>query len=204
MIESSAPRADARQLATVVAAIGIFSLLFIVAAPVRAEDDGLEIFGLSPEASLAPVSTMELTCRVCPDARVEFRELEAARPIGWKLALAAAMRAASASRDTEKGQRFGKPGPDGSYVFANSPKEVAQVVRYGLGSSSLVTRGVDAVATVADLAERTTQVPLDGINYLSDAVVAGGRRLGLKRLPEFHLRSKIENDRAGVLLSARW
>jgi hypothetical protein len=204
VIKSSAPRADARQLATIVAAIGIFSLLLIVARPARAEDDGSEILDPSADVGLPPVSTMELTCRACPDARVEFRELEAARPIGWKLALAAAMRAASATRHTEKGQRFGKPGPDGSYVFANSPKEVAQVVRYGLGGSSLVTQGVDALATVADFAERTTQVPLDGINYVSDAVVAGGRRLGLKRLPEFHLRSKIENDRAGVLLSARW
>ena len=204
VINSSAPRTDARQLATTVAAFGI-SLLVSVTSPARAEDDAQQILEQVAEDSLAlPLSPSEFTCRACPDARVEFRELEAARPIDWKLALAAAMRAASASRGGEKGQRFGKPGPDGTYVFANSPKEVAQVVRYGFGKTSLVTHGVDAIATVADFAERTAQVPLDGVNYVSDALVAGGRRLGLKRLPEFHLRSKIENDRAGVLLLARW
>ena len=192
---------DARQLATKVAAIGISLLLVAIAGSAHAEDDVQEFLGSSIEIQF-PAEPMDLTCRVCPDSRVKFRELEAARPIDWKLALAAAMRAGARAGD--KRQRFGQPGPDGNYVFANSPKEVAQVVRDGFGSSSLVTRGVDAIATIADVAERTTQVPLDGFNYVSDAAVAGARRLGLRRMPEFHLRSKIENDRAGVLLSARW
>ena len=149
------------------------------------------------------VST-EFTCRACPDARVEFRELEAARPIDWKLALAAAMRVASRSGPRIGEQRFGHPGPDGSYVFANSPKEVAEVLRAGLGPSSLATHRADALASLADVAERTTQIPLDGVNFVADAVVDAGRQLGWRKLPRFRLRSKIENDRAGVMLSARW
>ncbi len=156
---------------------------------------------VNDEAVELPSVANEFTCRVCPDARVEFRELEAARAIDWKLALAAAMRAASRSDD---GTRYGKPRSDGTYVFANSPKEVAEVLRRGLGPGSVLTHGADAVASLADVAERTTQVPHDGINFLSDAAVDTGRRLGWRRLPRFRLRSMIENDRAGVSLSARW
>jgi len=202
VIRKRAPSVDARRLAATLTVIGI-SLLFAAARGTAHAELGDEIGGEVVDLQLAP-TPMEFTCRACPDARVEFRELEAARPIDWKLALAAAMRAASGSRTGDDVRRFGRPGPDGNYIFANSPKEVAQVVRSGLGSSSLISHGVDAIAALADVAERTTQVPLDGINYVSDAVVARGRRLGLKRLPEFHLQSKIENDRAGVLLLARW
>jgi hypothetical protein len=156
---------------------------------------------LQPEVTESP---LVFTCRACPDARVEFRELEAARPIDWKLALAAAMRAASRSAADDKNEHFGQPGKDGRYVFANSPKEVAKVIRDGLGPTSLVTHGVDALASLADAAERTTQVPLDGLNFVTDAMVDAGRKLGWRQLPRFRLRSKIENDRAGVTLSARW
>ena len=157
----------------------------------------------SEDAAVTPIAS-EFTCRACPDARVEFRELEAARPIDWKLALAAAMRVASRSSSRVGEQRFGRPGPDGKYVFANSPKEVAEVFRSGLGPSSLVTHGADALASLADVAERTTQIPLDGVNFVADAVVEAGRHLGWRNLPKFRLRSKIENDRAAVTLSARW
>jgi hypothetical protein len=197
-----------RQSFASIVARAALGLIVATAAPALAFDSiGIDL----PDGAIAsspmnvvdlPPVTTEFTCRACPDARVEFRELEAARAIDWKLALAAAMRAASRSDGEER--RFGQPRADGSYVFANSPKEVAEVLRNGLGPTSLFTHGADAIASLADAAERTTQVPLDGINYLSDTAVEAGRRLGWRRLPRFRLRSKIENDRAGITLTARW
>lgn len=174
---------------------------FLSTSLTAAANDSTFETALPPEVTEAP---LVFTCRACPDARVEFRELEAARAIDWKLALAAAMRAASRSAEDDKDRSFGRPGKDGRYVFANSPKEVAKVIRDGLGPSSLVTHGADALASLADAAERTTQVPLDGLNFVTDAMVDAGRKLGWRQLPRFRLRSKIENDRAGVTLSARW
>ena len=200
VIAASAVALALRQSFASFAARASLGLVIATSTPALAFDP-IDISAPDLSVDFPPVTT-EFTCRACPDARVEFRELEAARPIDWKLALAAAMRAASRSDDEER--RFGKPRADGSYVFANSPKEVAEVVRKGFGPTSLFTHSVDAIATVADVAERTTQVPLDGINYLSDSVVETGRRLGWRELPKFRLRSKIENDRAGVTLTARW
>ncbi len=180
--------------------LAMAALLSTSPAAIALESAPLDI-ALDPDVMEAP---LDLTCRVCPDARVEFRELEAARPIDWKLALAAAIRAASRSASNDKDRHFGHPGKDGRYVFANSPKEVAKVFRDGLGPSSLFVHGVEAVASLADAAERTAQVPLDGLNFVTDAMVDAGRKLGWRQLPRFRLRSKIENDRAGVTLSARW
>ena len=202
MITRRSPRSDGQQLVASLAAIALASVLAGFHGDALALDGDLAAV-TSSDLDLAS-NALGLSCRVCPDARVEFRELEAARAIDWKLALAAAMRAASRSRSGDAGQAFGRPGPDGNYVFANSPKEVALVIRRGLGPSSLAAHGADALAALANAAERTTQVPLDGFNFVTDAIVAKGRELGLRRMPEFHLRSKIENDRAGVSLSARW
>ena len=202
MTNTSSPRIAGQHLKTVFGAIALCSTLVGIQERAQATDGDLAAGGI--ETADFTAAAMAFSCSACPDARVEFRELEAARPIDWKLALAAAMRAASRSDSGDGEQVFGRPGPDGNYVFANSPKEVAQVVRRGLGPTSLIAHGVDAVATLANAAERTTQVPLDGINFVTDAIVAKGRELGFRSLPEFHLRSKIENDRAGVSLSARW
>jgi hypothetical protein len=141
--------------------------------------------------------------RACPDARIESTELDAVRVIESKLAVAAALRAA-AQRAAESDTVYGKPGADGVYRFANTPREVATVFRQTLGPSSLVTRGVDALAFLTDTVESTAQVPLDGLNEFTDILVDQAHRAGLKNFPVFRFRSRIENDRAGVTLSARW
>lgn len=158
-------------------------------------------FGPGIQYSYVHSSLYGLLSRACPDSRIEAHELDAVRTVEGKLAIAAALRAAAR---TEGEVRFGQAGPDGRYRFANTPREVAQVVRQGLGSSSLISRGVDTLALIVDAAEYTTQVPLDQMNTVADFLVDGGRRFGLGNLPSFRFRSRIENDRAGVTLSARW
>ena len=82
------------------------------------------------------------------------------RVIEGKLAVAAAMRAA-ALRASEESIEYGKPGADGRYRFANTPREVATALRQTLGPSSLVARSVDTLALVTDAIEYTAQIPLD-------------------------------------------
>jgi len=142
-----------------------------------------------------------LLSRACPDARVQATELDAVRVIEGKLAVAAAMRAAGQD-STEVA--FGKAGSDGRYRFANTPREVAMAIRQSLGASSLVTRGADTVAFLTDAVEYTAQIPLDRVNDVTDFLVERARRVGLKNLPAAHFRSNIQNDRAGVTLSASW
>jgi hypothetical protein len=67
-----------------------------------------------------------------------------------------------------------------------------------------VARSADAVAFVTDAVEYTAQIPLDRVNDVADVLVEQARRAGFRNLPVFRLRSRIENDRAGVTLSARW
>lgn len=141
--------------------------------------------------------------RACPDARIEATELDAVRVVEGKLAVAAAMRAA-ARRAADDEAEYGKPGADGRYRFANTPREVATAIRQSLGPSSLVARSADAVAFVTDAVEYTAQIPLDRVNDVADVLVDQARRAGFRNLPVFRLRSRIENDRAGVTLSARW
>jgi hypothetical protein len=150
---------------------------------------------------LSPLYTILL--RACPDARIEATELDAVRVVEGKLAVAAAMRAA-ARRAADDHAEYGKPGADGRYRFANTPREVATAIRQSLGPSSLLARSADTVAFVTDAVEYTAQIPLDRVNDVADVLVAGARRAGLRNLPVFRLRSRIENDRAGVTLSARW
>jgi hypothetical protein len=114
------------------------------------------------------------------------------------------MRAAAQSAAEEADVAYGKPGPDGHYRFANTPREVAMAIRQTLGPSSVLARSADAVAFVTDTVEYTAQVPLDRVNDLADVLVEQARRAGFRKLPVVRLRSKIENDRAGITLSARW
>ena len=141
--------------------------------------------------------------RACPDERIRASELDAVRVIEGKLAVAAAMRAA-AQRASEVEIEYGKPGVDGQYRFANTPREVATAMRQRLGPSSPLALSADAVAFVTDTVEYAVQVPLDRVNDLADALVVQARRAGLRNLPIVRFRSRIENDRAGVTVSARW
>jgi len=141
--------------------------------------------------------------RAWPDDRIEATELDAVRVIEGKLAVAAAMRAA-ALRASDERIEYGKPGADGRYRFASTPREVATALSQTLGPSSLVARSVDTLALVTDAIEYTVQIPLDGVNEATDLLVERVRRIGFRDFPVFRLRSRIENDRAGVTLSARW
>jgi len=141
--------------------------------------------------------------RACPDARIQASELDAVRVIEGKLAVAAAMRSA-AQRAADDEVEFGKPDAQGRYRFANTPREVATAFRQSLGPSSLLALSVDTVALLTDAVEYTAQIPLDRVNDVTDALVEQARRAGLRSFPVLRLRSRIENDRAGVTLSARW
>jgi hypothetical protein len=151
--------------------------------------------------SVPPGPFYALLSRACPDTRVQATELDAVRVIEGKLAVAAAMRAA-AHDNTEV--EFGQPGSNGRYRFANTPREVAMAIRQGLGPSSLLARSADTIALVTDTVEYTTQIPLDRINEVVDMLAEQARRVGLGNLPVLRFRSKIENDRAGVTVSAHW
>jgi hypothetical protein len=183
-----------------------FSLTVGVLAPTAAIAE--ETTRADPDASF-PVMALSssplypILLRVCPDARIESTELDAVRVIEAKLAVASAMRAA-AQNAADADVAYGKPGADGLYRFANTPREVATAIRQTLGPSSLLTRSFDALAFVTDSVEYTAQVPLDRVNDVADLLIEQARRAGLKNFPVFRFRSRIENDRAGVTLSARW
>lgn len=169
-----------------------------------AEEGSTEFFDGAYAPMVAPSSPLySILLRACPDARIESTELDAVRVVEGKLAIAAAMRAAALAA-AEPGVVYGKPGTDGSYRFANTPREAATAIRQALGPSSLLARGADAIAFLTDTIEYTTQVPLDRVNDLTDVLVEHARRAGLRNFPVLRLRSRIENDRAGVTLSARW
>jgi hypothetical protein len=160
-----------------------------------------DALNLGGSAVAASPSFYWLLSRACPDSRVQTHELDAVRTIEGKLSMAAAMRAAAR---TDEEIRYGKPDKSGRYHFANTPHEVAIAVRQNLGPSSLVSRSVGALAFVVDTAESGAQIPLDQLNVVAKAMADQGRRLGLRSFPVFRFRSRIENDRAGVTLSARW
>jgi len=141
--------------------------------------------------------------RAWPDDRIQATELDAVRVIEGKLAVAAAMRSA-AVRAADERLEYGKPRADGRYRFANTPREVATALSQSLGPSSLVARSAHTLALVTDAIEYTAQIPLDRVNALTDVFVEQARRVGLRDFPVFRFRSRIENDRAGVTLSARW
>jgi hypothetical protein len=163
--------------------------------PYRVDPSAIEPLPLSP--------LYAILLRACPDARIEATELDAVRVVEGKLAVAAAMRAAT-QRAADDHVEYGKPGADGGYRFANTPREVATAIRQTLGPSSLLARSADTVAFVTDAVEYTAQIPLDRVNDVADVLVERARRAGFRNLPVFRLRSRIENDRAGVTLSARW
>jgi hypothetical protein len=187
------------------ASVLFFASLILAASPQRVCAQQ-ELGYLADAAMVEPLPSSPLYAilmRSCPDARVEASELDAVRVVEGKLAVAAAMRAA-AQRAAEDEVAYGRPDAQGRYRFANTPREVATAIRQTLGPSSLLARGADAVAFVTDAVEYTAQIPLDRVNDVADVLVEQARRAGLRDLPVVRLRSRIENDRAGVTLSARW
>jgi hypothetical protein len=93
---------------------------------------------------------------------------------------------------------------DGSR-FANDADEAARMIQRDFGPDSLVTRGAQGVLAVASAAERGTQIPLDRINAVADALVEAGRQaFGAPSLPALRFRSHVGHEQAGVRLSASW
>lgn len=191
-----------RYTATYIAAL---LLLVVTGLPVESMAQGRVDYFTDPLAFQPFPSSpfYAILLRAWPDDRIQATELDAVRVIEGKLAVAAAMRSA-AMRAADERMEYGKPGADGRYRFANTPREVANALRQSLGPSSLVARSADALALVTDALEYTAQIPLDRVNDLTDVLVEQARRAGLRNFPVFRLRSRIENDRAGVTLSARW
>ena len=182
----------------------VISLTSVVWPTVSLAQDSAPYLGDPSVVEPLPLSPLyAILLRACPDARIEATELDAVRVVEGKLAVAAAMRAA-ARRAADDHAEYGKPGADGRYRFANTPREVATAIRQSLGPSSLLARSADTVAFVTDAVEYTAQIPLDRVNDVADVLVEQARRAGLRNMPVFRLRSRIENDRAGVTLSARW
>lgn len=199
----SLARSRRPRFASATALLSLVLLWSAVSTPAIAQSTASEFDGRFAPMALPPSPLYPILMRACPDARIQSTELDAVRVVESKLAVAAAMRAA-AQRDRRPNVPYGAPGPDGTYHFASTPREVATVFRQTLGPSSLLTRSVDAVAFVTDTVEYTTQVPLDGLNEVADLLVDQAHRAGLRNLPQFRFRSRIENDRAGVTFSARW
>lgn len=188
------------------AALALALALLIPALPASA--GGILPLAASEQAAFdsahaaGAVTAEALLALACPQNRDRWSHLEAGRVVNDRLALAAAIRRAAALRDgtttplRERTARYKRP---------TSARQVVATVHSEYGPNSLLSRGVDALATIAIAAEDTTQVPLDRLNSITGTIFeASSRALGIDAAPRLKLRSRISADKAGVTLSTNW
>lgn len=90
--------------------------------------------------------------------------------------------------------------------YPRRPDEIAWLLERAYGTRSALVRGVRSVATVADSADDTAQIPLEGVNKVADDLVILGReKMGWTGLPRFRFKSTIGTTRLlGIGISASW
>jgi len=178
--------------------IGCALCLLAVAAPAaHAYDDALP----GPSETHRVPRTMDaqaLVSAACPSTRIRLTDLDLARRLDERAVLDAAVRGGERNAQLD-------PLDPRSYKFADDPDEAAAAFQRDYGPDAFITRSAQAVLAIASAAERGTQVPLDRINTVADAIVEAGRdALGLRSLPDFRLKSNVWYDEAGVEMSAEW
>lgn len=149
------------------------------------------------------VAAAALLVTACPQYHNRWSHLEAGRNINDKLAVAAAIRHAAALRD----RRGSAPSRADMHKYKRptSTREIVATFHREYGRNSLVSRGADAIASIAIAAEDTTQVPLDTLSAITGTIFeAGSRVLGVGEPPRLKLRSGITAGSAGVTLSTDW
>ncbi len=143
-----------------------------------------------------------LVVAACPGTHLTVRDLELAALLQRKYALARAVRG---DREPASSLLQAKGGSDPLHPFTDDPRVAARVIQRDFGPDSLVTRSAQGVLALASVAERGSQVPLDRINVVADAIVEAGRQvLGMPSLPALRFRSHLGHEQAGVKLSASW
>jgi len=89
--------------------------------------------------------------------------------------------------------------------FARTPDEAARIFREQYGPDSMLTRGATTVAIITNAAERSAQVPLEGINSVTRSVSEAGREIpGLRGLPDLKLKSRVDSRHFGISLTTKW
>ncbi len=136
------------------------------------------------------------------DEGLHLRDLDAVRGVNERAALEAAL--ARAQADRRRQERESDRLAQGR-LSSVTPREVAEVLRFEYGAGSAVSRSASAVASIADAAERGTQVPLDRVNAVTKRLaVSSSKALGLPSPPQLRLRSRVTTRKAGVGVSTKW
>ncbi len=89
--------------------------------------------------------------------------------------------------------------------FARTPDEATRMFREQYGPDSMLTRSASAIAVITNAAERSAQLPLNGINSVTESVSGVAQELpGMGRLPALKLKSKVDSHHFGVSLTTKW
>ena len=68
-----------------------------------------------------------------------------------------------------------------------------------------LTRTGVAMATVVGTVEKGTQIPLDGVNYVTDRASEKAREtFRIDNMPEMRFHSRARGRRIGIVFQARW
>ena len=154
------------------------------------------------EVPVAAHDSAALIAAARPAQRIHCSNLDAVTHVSNRAAITAAIREAVPRDQRRVHAAFDE---DGNYRRPKSPRAVAEVFADYYGPDSILTRSANAVAALADAAEKRTQAPLDRVEAVTDAIVDGTRKIpGLERIPDFKLKSKVSNTKASVTLSTSW
>jgi len=178
----------------------VISFGVIAVHPASAMDDAAGDGGASAHV-MRTMAANALVASACPDG-LRLSDLDVARRLNERAALNLALD--NAERNRREQEKLDPLDPS-SYHFADDPAEASRVVQKHYGPDSFLTRSAVAVLSIADVAERSSQAPLDRINNVTDAMVQASREaLGWRSLPTVELRSRVRYDEAGVRMLSRW
>ena len=141
----------------------------------------------------------------CPGPSGQGSNSPVIRRFKNKIALARAIREVERVKDEIEYIPVRERFKDESVEISHSSRHLLEVSRREYGHDFILTRGVSAFVALADVADKTTQVPLDQVDKITDSIIDRGcRALGIDSSPEFDLRSRVSPRRAAVSLSTRW
>lgn len=83
--------------------------------------------------------------------------------------------------------------------------EMRMLIEREYGRGSWLTRTGVAMATVVGTVEKGTQIPLDGVNYVTDRASEKAREtFRIDNMPEMRFHSRARGRRIGIVFQARW
>ncbi len=174
--------------------------MLLMAVPVAAVDLGGLPAGRVEGHVLRTMDANGRLAAACPGGTIRAADLDLAGRVDRRSSLNAAIR-------NTRDRRLLAPDPldPASYRFADDPDEAAEAMRIHYGPDSFITRGAETVRALADVAGRGSQVPINGLGKLTDAIVDAGRGIRAPNpFTDMTLQPSVGLGEAGLNLSKRW